>query len=104
MGVGEAGSLAGNQEVAPEGQLEAAGDGGPIDGTDDWGGVIGEHAESSGLPLPALGGRLGELGPEVAQIEAGAERRVGSGEDHGSDPILSIECLDHLAQVDHELG
>jgi hypothetical protein len=80
MRVGEGGPLGGDDEVAGEGNLEAAGDGGSVHRGDDRYGRVGDGTdEHRQIREPVRA--------EVAQIEPCAECRVGTG-DHDAAGVL----------------
>ena len=84
VGVGEHGTVRGNNEIARQGHLEAAGHRGSIDGGDDRDGRIldaGGDAREIGEPVDA----------QVAEVKPGAERRILSSEDDGAGVPAGVE-------------
>ena len=83
----ETGSIRRHDEVAGERDLEPAGDGGPVDG--------GDRRHTGGRHGIDELGQIGEtVGAEVAQVEAGAERRVGAGDDDAPRRLAGRDGLD----------
>ena len=81
--VGEGGPLRGDEEVTPEGELQAARHRRTVDRSDDRGrGVPGQAASHDrgaaavGTPRPGRGGHVVIGAGQVRQVEAGAEGRV----------------------------
>ena len=92
VGVGEARPLGRDEEVAGEGQLEPAGDRDAVDGADHRRVHVREGA-AGGARL--AGGRgLAEgvaAGGELLEVDPGAERGVGAGEDDRGDVVALVE-------------
>ena len=88
VGVGEDRSLRGDQEVACQRNLQTAGERRPVDRTDDRGAQSGDgrHAVVPGEPPEVLPAEL--LG--LLEVDAGAERRIGSGEHHRVHGLVGI--------------
>ena len=92
MGVGEAGAVGGNEEVAVERDLEAAGDRRAVHRADDrlrrrW-----ERARV-GARCVAGGARVGEgrtPGAQLLEVQPGAERGIGAGEDQHADVVVRV--------------
>ncbi len=92
VGVGERSPLAGHEEVALEGELEPTRDGGTVDGADHGLGRAGP-----GTPGP-IGGAGGEAdgaaratGPELGEVEAGAEGGVCARQHDDGNLVVSID-------------
>lgn len=88
MGVGEHRPLRGDEEVAAERHLQAAGERRAVDRGDDRGAHVGGRGDTTLRP------KLLEVSQPVAlgllEIHAGAERRVGAGQDHDADVVVGI--------------
>ena len=94
----------GDDHVASEQQLEAAGDGGAVGGTDD--GDRGVTLDQPGEPPAGLVVAQARLltGGEGAQVHAGAEGPVaGAGEDDGADLGIPLGFDDRGADAPDDL-
>ena len=93
----EDGVLGGDAQVAPQRQLDPAGDGVALDRRDDGlgeretGGAHGPGSLVGDGPAVALGHRL--------EVGAGAERTLGPGEDGDGLPVVGVEGQEGLAQL-----
>ena len=85
FGVGEARRARRHPQVAQHGQVEAAGDGGPVHRRHGGGREVQDAAvvAVARRPQPAGERRVGGRLVELAQIEAGTEHVAGAGDDDG---------------------
>ena len=97
--VGEAGPLRGDQEVTVQRDLQATGDRGAVDGTDDRRLVRREEPEVRGGPALAVHLVLTRLGRQRLEVDAGAEGRVGAGQHHARHVVAAVEVRDGLVQL-----
>ena len=104
VGVGEAGSLRRDEEVAAQCQLQAAGHRRPVDGADDGRGVGRHHPDAPGGFPQALLLHRSELGGERLEVHAGAERRVRAGEHHAPHVVPAVEAGDGVVELAVQLG
>ena len=104
VGVGEAGPLRCDEEVAVQGDLQPAGHRGAVDRTDHRR-LVGRQEPEVGdgaalailLILPALRGQR-------LEVHAGAERRVGPGQHHARDVVAGVEVADRLVELPGQLA
>src|SRR5579883_2010689 len=82
MSIGELGGFGGDEDIAGKGELEAAGDGKPVDGGDDR---DGHRLDDGDEGVAALLVDAALAGAELAQVEAGAEGAAGAGDNHNVD-------------------
>ena len=90
VGVGEPGSLGRHEVVARQRQLEAAGDGDAVDRADHRRVQIRERApvlRSACVRSAPVSCRASPPGRQLLEVESGAERGVGAGEDDGRDVV-----------------
>ena len=108
VGVGEAGPVRGDEQRALQGDLQAAGDGYPVDRTDDR---LVDHRQESveavAAPLRTLPRRprrrgRGRLARNLLQVDAGAERGIGAGQHDRIDVGGLSRRLDGVPQRVHE--
>ena len=93
VGVGEPGPFGGDEEVAVQRELEAAGDGDAVDRADDRlvhqpGTDRAGRAACAAVGAPRRGGSARRA--ELLQVEARAERGVGAGEDDHVDVVAPV--------------
>ncbi len=102
VGVAEARPLGCDEEVAVERDLESAGDRGPVDRADHRLVHVGERAARSRawfLTVVDVGrAQVAGRRPELLQVEAGAEGRIGAGEDHDVDVVATVGLAHQLGQ------
>src|SRR5436309_2752983 len=79
--VAERGALGRDQEVATQRELEAAGHGRAVDRADDRLRHRPEHRERAAMLVVAPTDEVRRRAAELAEVETGAERRVGAGKD-----------------------
>ena len=92
MGVGEAGQLRGDEEVAAERDLQSPCDTGPVDGPDN------RLAHAADRP-PGVGRRQRAAeGGDLLHVGSGAERRIGPGEDDNVDVVVLVDLGAQLLQ------
>ena len=99
VGVGEAGSLRRDEEVAAQCQLQAAGHRRPVDGADDGRGVGRHHPDAPGGFPQALLLHRSQFGGERLEVHAGAERRVRAGEHHAPHVVPAVEAGDGVVEL-----
>ena len=105
--VTELGELAGDQEVAVEGQLEAPGDGHPVDRADHRLAHRGErasHPVSVGASICTRGTEVAARAAQLLEIETGTERGIAAGEDHHVDLVARVGFAHPLRQQAQHLG
>ena len=96
VGIGERRPFGRDEEVAPQGQLEPAGDGDAVDRPDDR--LADERERSALLWRPVVVAerldRRAAPGAQLLEVEPGAEGGVGPGEDDDVDPVVAVEVTD----------
>ena len=94
----EDGALRGHAEVAPERDLQAAGDGVALDGGDDR--LAEQKARDAQRGVPVLGGTQRADG---AQVGAGAERATSAGENGDGRRVVGVEVPERAGQCRRRL-
>ena len=90
MGVGERGAFGRDEEVAGERELESAGDARAVDRADHRLAHLPERGEGRDRRVIGATHEVGRVLPELAQIQSGAERGIGAGEDHDVDVGVTV--------------
>ena len=103
VGVGEAGPLGRDEEVARERDLEAAGDRGAVDRADHRLGRLGERADQL-VARSRTTWRTSESVVSALEVDAGAERGIGAGEHDGVDVVARVARRDRLRERRGERG
>jgi hypothetical protein len=88
VSVAERGALGGNEEVAGERELETACHGGTVDRSEDGLRHRPEHGERAAILVVAPANEVRRRAAELAEIQSGAERRVGAGENDHVDAVI----------------
>ena len=103
VGVGEAGALRRDEEVAGERDLEPAGHRGTVDRADHRLRGLGERADQL---VGVAGDDVAHLGvvAQALEVDAGAERGIGAGEHDGVDVVARVARRDRLGQRGRERG
>ena len=101
VGIGEAGTIGGDEEIASECDLESACDRSAVDGTDHW---FAMRWNGSAIWRWGIGFAPTLAGAELAQIEARAKRRIGSGEDDGVHVVVVVAPRDRRWKRRGKLG
>ena len=93
----EDGVVGGDAEVAPEGELEATGDGVALDGGDDG---FGQRQPGRAHRAGAVVGHGPSVtGREGVQVGTGAEVLAGAGEDGDRDGVVGVELYERVAEA-----
>ena len=95
-----------DEEVAAQSQLEPAGDGHAVDRPDDR---LADERERTALlrrPVVVAEGldRRSGARAQLLEVEPGAERGVGAGEDDDVDPVVAVEVADRAVERGAELA
>jgi hypothetical protein len=90
VSVAERGALGGNEEVAGERELETACNGGAVDRADDRLRHRPKHGERTAMLVVAPADEVRARAAELSEIQSGAERRVGAGENDHVDAVVSF--------------
>src|SRR3546814_13276801 len=96
MGVGEPGGRRRDPEVALQGELEPPVDGGAVDRSDHGVGELGQWSD--------LGQAEASIGAHLPEVEPGAERLAGAGQDERQAVGVDYELLDRTVELVDKLA